>query len=319
MTAYVSTGKWIEVAKRRNLVGKDMNKEGEVLVAEAGGVGFVMGFSMGILAVIMLTVFLFDKVNSVVYLLAALSLALMAAFIGFIDDVLGWKKGLSHRAKVISTIPIAVPLMAVKAGVARMHIPFIGTIDLGIFYPLIVVPAGVVGAANAFNMLAGLNGLEATMSIIIHSTLGVIALTHNSLSAAIVSLAALGSSIGFWIWNKYPAKVFPGDVFTYTAGSLVATTAVLGNMEGAALILFIPYFLELGLYIRGKLNGVEKESWGIPRNGCLEPPYDKCYSMTHVAMKILKKLKGCAREPEVVALIAAFEVLLALIALILYL
>ncbi|UXD21605.1 glycosyl transferase family 4 [Ignicoccus pacificus DSM 13166] len=318
MTSYLVTKKWIEIARRRGLVGKDMNKEGDIKVAEAGGIGFIMGLAMGLLFMVAVNAFVYDNMSSIVYLLASLSVALMAAFVGFVDDVLGWKKGLSHRAKVISTLPIAVPLMAVKAGVSRMKIPFIGSIDLGIAYPLVVVPVGVVGAANAFNMIAGLNGLEASMSLIINGTLAVIALTHKAWISFAVAMSVLGATLGFWIWNKYPAKVFPGDVFTYTSGALIATIAILGNMEGPALMLFIPYFIELMLYIRGKLNGVEKESWGVPRGGCLEPPYDKCYSVTHVAMKILKKVKGCATEKEVVLLINAFEAVLAIIVLYLY-
>jgi len=297
-----------------------MNKEGDIRVAEAGGIGFVMGFAMAILFNVMMLVFIYNYNDHIdtVYLLATLSLALMAAFVGFIDDVLGWKKGLSHRAKVISTLPIAVPLMAVKAGVSTMVIPILGAVNLGLLYPLVVVPIGVVGAANAFNMIAGLNGLEASMAIIIHGTLGLMALKKGLWLASAIAWSVVGASLGFYLWNKYPAKVFPGDVFTYTAGALVATVAVLGNMEGAALLLFLPYFLELMLYIRGKIKGVEKESWGKPQNGCLDPPYEECYSITHIAMKILNRIKGCAREWEVVLLIDLFEVMLAVMVLLIY-
>jgi len=38
-----------------------------------------------------------------------------------------------------------------------------GAVDWGIFYPLAIIPIGIVGAANAYNMLAGYNGLEAGM------------------------------------------------------------------------------------------------------------------------------------------------------------
>jgi hypothetical protein len=54
----------------------------------------------------------------------------------------------------------ALPLMAIAAGETTMFIPFFGIINLGIIYSLIVIPIGVTGASNAFNMLAGFNGLE---------------------------------------------------------------------------------------------------------------------------------------------------------------
>jgi UDP-N-acetylglucosamine--dolichyl-phosphate N-acetylglucosaminephosphotransferase len=235
----------------------------------------------------------------------------MAAFVGFVDDVLGWKKGLSRKAKILSTLPIAIPLMAVNAGVSAMNIPLIGRTDLGLLYPIMIVPVGVIGASNAFNMIAGLNGLESSMSIIISFALFVVAVTHKAWVAANVAAVVLGASLGFYIWNKFPAKVFPGDVFTYTAGALIATMAILGNMEGPALILFTPYFLELLLYLRGKLDRVEKESWRIPNGNCLETPYRKCYSVTHIAMVLLKRFRGCATEREVVFLLNLMELLIA--------
>ncbi len=310
--------KWITLAKRVGLVGKDMNKPGEVLVPEAGGVSFVMGVALAISVMIGIYVFVFDKVDPTLYLLASLSVLLMAAFVGFIDDILGWKKGLSHKAKVLSTLPIAIPLMAVKAGTSVMNIPFIGPVDFGPLYSLVIVPIGVIGASNAFNILAGLNGLESSMALIIFSTLSLVAFSHGASLAASLSLVAAVSSLAFLLWNKYPAKVFPGDVFTYSAGATIATVAILGNIEGAALILYLPYFLEFALYLRGKMNGIEKECWGRPVNGCLEPLYDKIYSVTHLLMVVLKKIKGCATERDVVLLLDAIELLLAALVIYVY-
>ena len=310
--------KWIDVARERGLVGKDINKEGDIFVPESGGVGFVMGTVMGAFAAIALSVFLFNFDDWLIYALASITTFLMAAFIGFVDDVLGWKRGLSHKAKVMSTLPIAVPLAAVNAGVKVMCLPIVGCINFGILYPTVIVPIGVVGATNAFNMIAGLNGLEAGMGSIIYATLGVLSLHHERFASAVLSFAALGASIGFLYWNKYPAKVFPGDVFTYAAGALIAAIAIIGNMEGAALILFIPYFVELLLYLYGKMNNVEKESWGIPKDGCLEIPYDKPYSVTHLAMLLLKKVTGCAKEWAVVALILVVEAIIAVTTLLIY-
>ena len=319
ITTYVVTAKWIEAAKRRNLVSKDVNKPYEKYVPEGGGVGFVIGLTLGALTVVALVTFLAGYELWCLYVLAALNTVLIAAFVGFVDDVLGWKKGLSHKTKVLSTIPAAIPLMAVKARVSVMCLPFLGCMNFGILYPTVIVPVGVVGATNAFNMLAGLNGLEAGMASIIFFTLGIIALIHMKMSAAIISLSALGAALGFLKLNWYPARVFPGDVLTYSAGAAIAASAILGNMEGPALILFTPYFLELFLYLYGKKNNVEKESWGRPVGECLELPYDKPYSVTHLFMLLLKKLKGCAREYEVVEAILALEAVIALIVLFVYL
>ncbi|MCH7535807.1 MAG: glycosyl transferase family 4, partial [Bacteroidetes bacterium] len=69
------------------------------------------------------------------------------------------------------TIPIAIPLIVVNAGVSDITLPFIGSVDFGILFPLLIVPIMIIFTTNAFNMLAGFNGLEAGNGIIILSIL----------------------------------------------------------------------------------------------------------------------------------------------------
>ncbi len=316
--SYILTRYWIDVAKKVGIVGKDMNKKGEVMVPEAGGIGFVMGTTIGILLFIAYLTFIVKSYTENVSLLAVVSTTLLAGFIGILDDLGGWKKGLPPYIKVLFTFAPAIPLMAINAGFSTMEIPFIGKIRLGVLYPLLAVPIGVVGATNAVNMIAGLNGLEAGMVSIILFTLGVVAFTHHLNVPLTLSASGLGAALGFLYWNRYPAKVFPGDVFTYSAGAFIASIAIVGNMEKVALFLFIPYFIELMLFLRGLKDGVYKESWGIPTDKGIKPPYEKVYSITHLAMKIQIKLRGYATERDTVLLILGFEGALAILAIILW-
>ena len=316
--SYTLTKYWIEVAKRVGIVGKDMNKKGEVLVPEAGGIGFVLGTVIGILTYIAYLTFVTKNNSYNATLLAVVSTTLLAGFIGILDDLGGWKKGLAPHVKVLFTLAPAIPLMAINAGFSTVEIPFIGRVKLGILYPLLAVPIGVVGATNAVNMIAGLNGLEAGMVSVILSTLGIVAYTHGLPVVLTLITSGLGATLGFLYWNKYPAKVFPGDVFTYSAGAFIASVAIVGNMEKVALFMFIPYFIELILFLRGLKDGIYKESWGVPAERGIKPPYKKTYSITHLAMKIQIKLRGYATERDTVILILAFEVLLGVIAIVLW-
>src|SRR4030042_5514706 len=151
--------KWIGKAKEFGLVGKDMNKHDRPEVAEAGGIVVIFGLVAGVLFFTFLdTFFLGIGVNQSL-IFAALITMLLAGFLGFIDDVLGWKKGLKKWQKPLLTIPMAIPLMVINAGESVMSIPIFGSVDFGIIYPLVIIPIGVVGAANGFHMLAGFNGL----------------------------------------------------------------------------------------------------------------------------------------------------------------
>lgn len=135
------------------------------------------------------------------------------------------------QLRVLFTIPIALPLVAVKAGYSVIEIPLIGPLDLGLFYPLVVVPIGVVGASNAFNMLAGYNGLEALQGITILSFTCLFLLKKGVLELIPVILPVIASILVFYIFNKYPAKVLPGNSFTYGLGAFYASIVIYGNFE----------------------------------------------------------------------------------------
>ncbi|MBL7206844.1 MAG: glycosyl transferase family 4 [Candidatus Aenigmarchaeota archaeon] len=308
------TKSWIKITKRINLVGKDMNKVNGKDIAEAGGIGVVLAFSISILFFIFFKTFYMQTETHLVFLLATITTVLLIGLLGFIDDILGWKVGMRQMNKFLLTIPIALPLMVVNAGVSVMSIPFIGPVELGIFYPLLIVPIGIIGAANGFNLVAGFNSLEAGMGVIILSTLGFVAWTTGVLWVSLIAFSAVFALLGFLVYNRYPSKVFPGDTLTYSVGALIAIVAILGNMEKIAVILFIPYFIEFILKLRSKLKA---ESFGIPdENNTLKPKYEKNYSLNHVVMRYFPSLFGRdLKEYEVVGIIFLFELILVGVAL----
>lgn len=315
VTTLFLTKMWIRAAKAFGLVGKDMNKFDKRQVAEAGGVAVIFATIFGLFFFIFLKTFLLQTETHFVELLSVAVTVLLAGFLGFIDSVLGWKKGLKQWQKPLLTIPIALPLMVLNAGHATMNIPFLGTIDFGLLYPLLIVPLAVVGAANGFNLLAGYNGLEAGLGAIILSTLGFVALKTGASWLALVAFIAVAALLAFLLFNWYPARVFPGDSLTYGIGALIAVIAILGNMEKLALFLFIPFFIDAILY--AKCRFVNKlgdfQAFAKPNSdNSLELPYKKLGDCTHIALWLLKKVKKKVFERDVVTSILLVEVVLAI-------
>jgi UDP-N-acetylglucosamine--dolichyl-phosphate N-acetylglucosaminephosphotransferase len=308
---------WIKKAKQIGLVWEDMNKfSRERNIAGSGGIVVVLGAIIGIFLYIAMQIFYFKSMNGVlVSIFAAISSLLLVGEIGFIDDLLGWKKGgLSIRSRIFLVLFSAIPLVVINAGESNM----LG-IHFGIFFPLLIVPVAVLGATTTYNFLAGFNGLESSQGIIILSALAFVTYNTGNPWLSVIALCMVASLLAFFIFNKNPAKIFPGDVLTYSIGILIAIIAIMGNIEKIALFFFIPYILETILKSRGKLK---KHSFGIPNeDGSLEMPYDKIYGLEHLAIKILKKIKSNkkAYESEVVWLINGFQILIILIGLILFL
>jgi UDP-N-acetylglucosamine--dolichyl-phosphate N-acetylglucosaminephosphotransferase len=125
----------------------------------------------------------------------------------------------------------------------------------------------------------------------------------------------VASLFAFYIFNKCPAKIFPGDALTYSVGALIASVAILGNIEKIAVFFFIPYIIEVILKIRGKL---EKESFAkLNADGSLSLPYKKIYGLEHLAIWILERVKPSKKvhERDVVYLINSFQVVIIVIGL----
>lgn len=304
---------WIKRARTEKMTGKDMNKPDKREVAEGGGVSVLFGVAIGILLYIAINTFYFGQNEEMVYIFALLSVILIASFVGMLDDLLGWKKGLSKKIRIIVLIFAAIPLMVINAGESSMLVPFFGTIDFGILYPLLLIPLGIVGATTTFNFLAGYNGLEASQGILILSALAYVTYVTGNAWLSVVALCMVASLFAFWIYNKYPAKIFPGDALTYSVGALIATIAILGNIEKIAVFFFIPYILEVILKVRGGLN---KESFArVNLDGSLEMPYNKIYGLEHLSIWLLKIIKPSKKvyEKEVVYLINAFQILIILL------
>jgi len=311
------TKKWIRSANAAKLVGKDMNKHDYPFIPRSGGLVVAIVICFSLLIYIFLKTFSLVGSPSlhVVEAFAISATVLLAGFIGFIDDVLGWKEGLTQLQKVLLTVPIALPLTVLNVNQTVMVLPFLGNVDLGLFYPLLVVPLGIIGATNGFNLLAGYNGLETGMGLVIFATFGFTGLLVGRLWIALIAFIVYACLLAFLAFNWYPAKVFPGNSFTYAIGALIATLAILGNMERIALWLFIPYFLEILLYFRARV--IDKmgdvQAFAKPnKDGSLEMPYKHIYDTTHLAIWFLKRVKAKVYERDVVLFLITVQVIIAI-------
>jgi UDP-N-acetylglucosamine--dolichyl-phosphate N-acetylglucosaminephosphotransferase len=310
------TRRWIRSAKAAKLVGKDMNKPDYPSIPRSGGlvVAIVICFSL-LIYIFLKTFSLVGSQSHVVEAFAISATVLLAGFIGFIDDVLGWKEGLTQLQKVLLTVPIALPLTVLNVDQTVMGLPFLGNVDLGLLYPLLVVPLGIIGSTNGFNLLAGYNGLEAGMGLVIFAVFGFTGVYVGKLWIALIAFVVYTCLLAFLAFNWYPAKIFPGNSFTYSIGALIATLAILGSMERIAVCLFIPYFLEILLYLRARF--IDKvgdvQAFAKPNeDGSLEMPYKKVYDTTHFAIWFLKRVKEKVYERDVVLFLIAVQALIAI-------
>lgn len=301
------------------LVAMDVQKKERPRMATSGGVPLLLGFLIGILTYVAYTTFISGAQTNLTLVFAGLTTTLlMTLLVGLFDDMIIQPEGKTHKGekdtriglrqkdKLLLSIIGIVPLMVVNAGNSSVTLPFMGQVNFSLFYPLIIVPLIILFSSNATNMLAGMNGLETGLGIVLLGSSGVYALLYGNIEGALIALAATGTLIGFLYYNKYPARFLPGDSLTYFIGVSFAASIIIGNIEKFALIAFIPWFIEFVLKARKKFQA---SSLGILQpDGTLKPKYDKTYSLTHVAMRFVKK------EKRITQLLVAMEVIICIIA-----
>ncbi len=274
----------IRYLRRIDLCVKDQNKENTPLIPISGGLAVFVGIFTGMMVYIFIQTFYYDKDGSLLALFAALVSLLLITLVGFMDDVIIEKSknqsgGLKQWQKPLFTLSAALPLMVINSGVSVMGLPFLGVVDVGLFYPLLFVPIGVVGAANMVNMLGGFNGLEAGLGVIYMGMLGAYAYINERHVATLIAFLTVAALLAFLIYNKFPAKILPGDSLTYLLGGALASVAILGNMEKAALIVSIPFFIEFFLKLRKRFK---VDSFGHYQEGKIKSNEQGIYSLPHI-------------------------------------
>ena len=310
---------FIQFFRATGIVGRDIMKKGSPTVADMGGPGVIAGFLTGVFFYIAMVIFLFGEIPELTELLASISTILIITLIGIFDVLTTLmrqyegpgvfermkRKGIPGWIYFFIPLPAAVPLAAVNAGVKSMVLPFIGRMELGSVYPLVLIPLAVLCCSNATNFLAGFNGLEAGMGAILHLSLGVFAVMNGRNAAALIAFTFAAALLAFLSYNWYPARVFPGDL-NYTIGAVCACVAIIGNMERFAVLCFTPWIMEA---ILKSLSGFQAESYGVlQEDGSVKPRNNKIRSLTHLVMKL-----GDFKEWQVSLIMILFEVFISVI------
>ena len=213
-----------------------------------GGIMFIAGITIAILAG-WLTLELSEQgvadasAAGSFYLWGGLLMALAFGAIGFLDDYISVVKkqnlGLKAGQKSLAQLLVAVVYLAAQqifAPTTSFWLPFIGDLDIGIFYyPLMLFI--IVGTVNAVNLTDGIDGLDASVTMVAAMGFMVIASIAGFSQMNLLAAALAGGCLGFLVWNFHPAKVFMGDTGSLFLGGVVVALAF--GLRRPLLLVFI--------------------------------------------------------------------------------
>ncbi|AZP92403.1 MraY family glycosyltransferase [Enterococcus mundtii] len=192
----------------------------KVPMPSAGGLPIFVSFVIS-------SLFLFKDIIPKFYILPILLAASVIVLTGLLDD----KYELSPKQKSIGILLAALIIYFVAdIRIDSFTLPFLGYIQLGwLSFPVTIF--WIFGITNAVNLIDGLDGLAAGISLIGLMTIGIIGyffLHASTVYIPIVIFCLVASIIGFFPYNFYPAKIYLGDTGALFLGFMMAVLSLQG-------------------------------------------------------------------------------------------
>lgn len=243
-----------------------------------GGIAIAAAFLCG------MTFFLFDYISPdekflfLLYVVPAIPIIILGLF----DDRLNLKSWLKLIVQIGVALLICFFLRNREYSLFNWHLPFY------IVWPCMIV--WVIITINAYNLIDGLDGLAAGVSVI--SSIGFIicfALLGQP-SCSLVILAILAAAcLGFLRYNFHPAKLFMGDTGSTFLGLMFAISGLLliphqVSLRGCLiplLIIGVPLFdVALAIWRRSMRKVLNPDASGI-MDGDKDHLHHRIYRKTH--------------------------------------
>ena len=213
----------------------DLVKTHKGPIAYLGGVGMLIGLTVGVLAGIgcLRDEEFFSPMLK--WLLGILGGGAIACFIGLADDIFDMKP----KQKILGQAAAAVILLLVgiTPNLYRitdpLNLPMSHNLEM--ILSIFIVIFFVLGATNSLNLLDGLDGLCAGVTAIITVAMLLLSIHLATWGTSevgdpvriTVCLGLVGGVCGFLPFNRYPAKIFMGDAGSMLLGFMVAALMLL--------------------------------------------------------------------------------------------
>lgn len=158
---------------------------------------------------------------------------------GVVDDI----AELKPLAKFLGQLAASL-VVVIYGGLLIKNLSAFGLyIEFGIFaYPITIF--FILGCINCINFIDGLDGLSGGISSIYYLTVGTIAVMQGKMGLDFVlSFVMLGATLGFLVYNFYPASIFAGDTGSMFMGFIISVIALLGFKNVTMTSLIIPLLI----------------------------------------------------------------------------
>lgn len=219
----------IKLAKLINAVdlpnGRKVHRKATPLL---GGLSIYLGFIIGILW--------FHPENHFIW--PIIIGATVIVLTGMIDDMIQLKP----RWKFVGQSIAAISVISGGLFIEFINLPFETIWELG-FLGIPLTYLWIVAITNAINLIDGLDGLAAGVSIIVLTAISIISIMAGNFFISLLTLILISSTLGFLFFNFHPAKIFMGDTGSLFLGFMISVISILGFKSITLFTLIVPIIL----------------------------------------------------------------------------
>lgn len=242
---------FINYYQLKKIGGQQMHEDVKQHLEKAGTptMGGTVFLTVSILVALVFGLLIFAGQPQFGAVLGNLLILLIYGAVGFLDDFLKiFKKineGLTPKQKLALQLlgGLIFYLVHVRpSGTSSVNV-FGLNLHLGIFY-LAFLLFWLIGFSNAVNLTDGIDGLSSISVVISLMAYSVIAIQQNQPEVLLICLTVIGGLLGFFVFNKKPAKVFMGDVGSLALGGLLAAISITLRQEWTLLLIGLVYVIE---------------------------------------------------------------------------
>ena len=226
-----------------------------------GGIGIYLSFLLTLLCVPLLGNMVSDTFHDSLPKLMALFLPATFIFlVGVYDDF----RGISAPFKFAAQGLAGTAIFLLGYRIEKLSMPF-GAWELPLIISFIITVLWIIGITNAFNLIDGIDGLAAGVSVFALISILFFSIAQGSPDISLIAVVLIGAVIGFLRYNFNPATIFLGDSGSLFLGFTAAVLSMVGSQKGSTIVAIAIPLVSFGLPImEAGLSLVRRFLSGMP-------------------------------------------------------
>jgi len=238
---------WLRrLCERYRLVDEpgDGRRVHERAVPRLGGVAIYLSILIALSFLALVNNLLTDALKPELRGLAVfLGCGFLVLLLGIYDDL----RGANAAVKFAGLAAVTVLFYVLGGRIELLSIPFVGSVSLHPVVGFLLTMVWVVGIANAFNLIDGVDGLATGSALFSSLVLLAVSLLQGKAIVAVSALVLTGALAGFLRYNFNPASIFLGDSGSLFVGFSLAALSILGSQKASTAVAVAIPILAFGL------------------------------------------------------------------------